>query len=215
MVYVHALTGAPAPRLVTARDIEFIAFGDVFAAIEHVDRAPVLSEAVLREQHDLVMRIAAEVDAVLPARFGSFCDLDELGRVIERRRSEIRDALDLVRGREQMTIRFIGEPAPEPAPAAPAAPMSGAQYLRARRDAAAGRLPRGLDVIRHAVAPAVVRERLEAADGRMPAALYHLIPRGSAAAYREALERIDAPLGRALTVSGPWPAFAFAPELLP
>jgi hypothetical protein len=214
-VYVHALTGASAPAFTTGgRRIDFIEVAGVHAAIERIDAAPVLSEAALREQHDVVIRIAGVVDAVLPARFGSFCEVEELRRILELRREVIRSALELVRGREQMTVRFSGDPLAGRLTPAPAAPISGAQYLRGRRDAVASRLPPGLNLLRAAVVHAIVSERVEPAQGRMPAAVYHLIERGTAGNYRQTLARIQPRLEGAMAVSGPWPPFAFAPEWL-
>jgi hypothetical protein len=46
------------------------------------------------------------------------------------------------------------------------------------------------------------------------ASVYHLIDRGAAEAYRRRVQ--SAPLeGVRVTVSGPWPAWSFAPELSP
>lgn len=214
LVYVHALTGASAPAFTAGgRRIEFIEVGGVHAAIERIKEAPALSEAALRQQHELVIRIAAVLDAVLPARFGSFCDVEELGKILELRREAIRTALELVRGREQMTVRFAGDPLAGRS-TAPTAPISGAQYLRNRRDAFASRLPPGLNLLRAAVERAVVSERVEVAEGRMPATVYHLIGRGTAGDYRRLLARIQPRLEGAMAVSGPWPPFAFAPEWL-
>ncbi|TMA12632.1 MAG: gas vesicle protein GvpFL, partial [Deltaproteobacteria bacterium] len=46
------------------------------------------------------------------------------------------------------------------------------------------------------------------------ASVYHLIDRGGAAAYQRAVEgiRLD---GLRVAISGPWPAWSFAPEIEP
>ena len=49
--------------------------------------------------------------------------------------------------------------------------------------------------------------------GRLIGSVYHLIPRGAVSAYQRSLERAALDAGRTTIVSGPWPAYAFAPGL--
>ncbi len=114
--------------------IEFVKADAVYAAVERLDERPAVSEAALRAQHDIVARIAAKVDAILPARFGSLVDVEELERVVALRREAIRDALDLVRGRVQMTVRLFDAEAAVPLAHAATAARSGTEYLQARRE---------------------------------------------------------------------------------
>ena len=56
-------------------------------------------------------------------------------------------------------------------------------------------------------------QRYQAATGSLPEALYHLVARDRVARYSTmaaALCHADA----ALAITGPWPPFAFAPEML-
>ena len=72
-----------------------------------------------------------------------------------------------------------------------------------------------LDPLRSALAGLVRAERVEGhSEPGLVASVYHLIDRGGAAAYRRAVEgiRLD---GLRVVVSGPWPAWSFAPELGP
>ena len=118
-LYVFALAaGKAGPFSAAGHRIEFVKADAVYAAVERLDERPAVSEAALRTQHDIVARIAAKVDAILPARFGSLVDVEELERVVALRREAIRDALDLVRGRVQMTVRLFDAEAP-PVPAGP------------------------------------------------------------------------------------------------
>ncbi|MGZ5429551.1 MAG: GvpL/GvpF family gas vesicle protein, partial [Thermoanaerobaculia bacterium] len=57
-------------------------------------------------------------------------------------------------------------------------------------------------------------ERIGRGERSVAATLYHLVPRGMSIPYQDALEplRADFP-GPGFIVSGPWPPFAFAPEL--
>src|SRR5687768_13585969 len=108
-LYVYALTGtAIVPFVSGGRRLRSVDLDGVYAVTARMDAAPAVSEQALRQQHEAVIRIAARSDAVLPARFGSFVDLDELRRVVAVRRDAIDQALELVRGREQMTVRLFG-----------------------------------------------------------------------------------------------------------
>ncbi|HSF02242.1 MAG TPA: GvpL/GvpF family gas vesicle protein, partial [Solirubrobacterales bacterium] len=133
------------------------------------------------------------------------------------------EALELVAGREQMTLRAYGPPAARTAdPAVPDAselpPGPGARYLAARlRDQRRAQAPPALAPLRAALAPLVHAERIEE-HARPPliASVYHLIARGGADDYRQALEAVM-PALEPLRVasSGPWPPYAFAPGLDP
>jgi hypothetical protein len=219
-LYVFALSGEKGkPFRAAGHRIEFVEAHGVYAAVERVAGRPEVSEAALRAQHDIVARIAERVDAVLPARFGSLVDEVELGRVTAASQKAIRDALDLVRGRAQMTIRVFDSAAPADAePVRAGAPATtGTAYLADRRRAAGARpLPPRAAAIAEAVAGLVAAQRTEGAHGRVAAALYHLVDRPRVAAYREALERLQSrQLTGTMTVSGPWPPFAFVPDLWP
>lgn len=170
---------------------------------------PALSEEALRAHEAAVRRIADAADACLPARFGASAGQEgELLGWAEARAPELTEALRLVRGREQMTLRVLGSPAA----AAAVSGGPGTRYLEERRRALS--LPE-LEPLRSALADLIRAERVEghAEPGRV-ASVYHLIDRGSAARYRGILD--STPLaGLRVTASGPWPAWSFAPELAP
>lgn len=214
-LYVYALTSSPLETFRVGRSrIESFRFGGITVVAERAATPPKTSETALRHQHAVVEAIAARADAVLPARFGSLVDQEELSAILELRGDAVLQALDLVRGRVQMTVRFPAEANP-PRPAAGAQarkPVSGAAYLRARRAAVTAPAPPALDALREAVAPLLAAERRDLSAGRAFATVYHLIPAGSAEDYRQRVE--GASLPRAVRVTGPWPAFAFTPELL-
>lgn len=211
--YVHALTGTPVPRLAgLSGELESLDLGGIFAISEPMTQALAISEDTLRRQHEVIVSIAARVDAVLPARFGSLVDGAELHRIVDARRDVIRGALDLVRGREQMTARITGTRPPAHAAPDPL-PTTGTAYLNARRAAASGEGLPGVDVVQRAVRDLAVADRVQ--PGPSFVTLYHLIPSGTSDSYRA---RVDA-AAREMTplvvrVSGPWPPFAFAPELV-
>ena len=172
------------------------------------DPPPQLSADALRAHEAAVRRIADAAQACLPARFGS-CAADEasLSAALAAREAELTEALALVRGREQMTLRVHGTIAGSPSAAGP-----GTRYLEARRRSRT--LPE-LEPLRSALSGLIRAERVERhTEPGLLASVYHLIDRGGAQAYRQAVE--STPLeGLRVTLSGPWPAWSFAPELAP
>ncbi|MEP6592810.1 MAG: hypothetical protein ABJC51_03915, partial [Acidobacteriota bacterium] len=61
--------------------------------------------------------------------------------------------------------------------------------------------------------PLVRAERTGSARGRASATLYHLIDRDAADRYAGGLAAFLSRTPAAIAVSGPWPSFAFAPDL--
>jgi len=73
-----------------------------------------------------------------------------------------------------------------------------------------------LEPLSEALAHIVAAERISRHDtGPLLLTAYHLIPRGKARAYRGILKRRAAALGLRAIASGPWPPYAFVPELGP
>ena len=204
-LYVYALADAPLrnARSVAAR-IQSIAIGPVFALCEQRAASPVLTEKSLRRQHAIIQRIADVVPAVLPARFGSLVTRAELEAILHQRETLLVEALESVRGAVQMTLRF-GEPRVVEPHSRTFTEEDGRAYLaRKAAEKAPAPLPASHQKMIQSVASFIRQERM-AAQG---AAVYHLIARRDVEAYRGAL-----PESAGVTVSGPWPPFAFAPEL--
>src|SRR5262249_58636312 len=66
------------------------------------------------ERHDTVLaRLAEAVPAILPVRFGTLLELEEIESTLEEREEEIAEAFNLVRDRVQFTWRAA---APGPSP---------------------------------------------------------------------------------------------------
>jgi hypothetical protein len=179
---------------------------DGFAALAGAPPPPLSVEA-LRAHEASVRRMAEACDPCLPARFGSIApDEVALQRELSGRAAELTDALSMVRGREQMTLRVHGPAAPAPRTTG----GSGTRYLEERRRARS--FPQ-LDPLRAALGALVHAERLERhSEPGLLASVYHLIDRGGAAQYRARIEatRLD---GLRILASGPWPAWSFAPEV--
>ena len=189
------------------------------AAVGEMAERPAVSEATLRAHDAVIRRLADTVDAILPVRFGSLLSESALTDALAARGRELTEALALVAGREQMTLRLMGEAAPRPAPAVVSDHPElgpGARYLAARRAEwrRAHEAPE-LEPLRPALQPLVRAERVTRHETPpLLASVYHLIDRGASAAYRGAVERAGgAALVRVVT-TGPWPPYAFAPEAL-
>ena len=212
-VYVFALTGHAIPSFaLKRRRVEFLDLRGFHAAVERTSQAPPVSEPSLRTQHDIVTRLFNRIDAVVPARFGALIDEHELRDILEARRPAIQDALALVRGRVQMTVRFPETPEsiPRTSRSVPSG-LTGTAYLEARR-IASRTMPALAGVVATAVANLTIAERAEPQTERAGAVLYHLIARGNVARYKDVVSSLNS---AAVSVSGPWPPFAFAPDLWP
>ena len=220
-VYVYALLGEAPPPAAGLCDepLRAVRIGDLIAAVSDMADRPSVNEATLRAHDAVVRRLADAVDAILPVRFGSLLSESSLTMLLTTRAREFRDALVLVAGREQMTLRVLGDTAARPEAAADAADTAdlgpGARYLASRR--AEWRRAREVPEItslRPALQPLVRAERVTRHDAPpLLASVYHLIDRRGAAAYRDVVERWPQTPVR-LAVSGPWPPYAFAPEAL-
>jgi hypothetical protein len=212
-VYVLALTGHSAPPFVVdGRRIEFIQVENLFAAIDRRADPPAVSETELRSQHQVVTAIFSRVDDLLPVRFGAWIERRELTDVVARQKTALVDALDLVRGRVQMTIRILAHsPAVQPDRHSGDPPETGTAYLQRRRSAER-LMPAAAMALTAAVRDLVVAERVSPASARGTASLYHLIARDSVAAYRAVMLPFQS---ETVTVTGPGPPFAFAPEPWP
>ena len=213
-LYVFALAGDRCEPFERAGHvIEIVRTGTVYAAVERVNRPPTVSEQALRDQHQVIAHLHAKLDALLPARFGAIVDTRELESLVAQRRDAIAEALQLVRGRSQMTIRLLGGEAAQAVPPAPAASRaaSGTDYLESRR-ALLSAIPSALSAASEAVRSLAVLERFETGRGSTAATLYHLIERNQVQIYRDLLASVASGDGK-LTVSGPWAPFAFTPDL--
>jgi hypothetical protein len=203
------------------RRIEVIEVGGVFAAVERLSEPPAISEQALRDQHQIVVRLARTAGAILPVRFGTFVDRQELERVVDARQDVLVEAFRKVRGKAQMTLRVFGPPVRI---ATPQSSRSGTDYLRARAALRTPRLPKRARAIVEAVRPLVSAETIDPGHGPVRVTVNHLIDRKLAAQYVSVVEPLlrtspaHGPRSTSrdpqVTVSGPWPPFAFVPDLL-
>ena len=208
-LYVLALTDVDLGTWTSGgRRLQSANYGEIHVVYERRAAAPPASDDELRAQHGLVIGIAERAPAVLPARFGSLIEKRELDASIRSHEDEILSALDQVRDHVQMTIRLLGK-RPQRATVAAPRTMSGTEYLeRARRAAIPPTTSAGERVLA-AVAPLVAAERREHGAGGLLATIYHLVESRQVERYKKAVGK---PVPSVL-VSGPWPPFAFSPQL--
>jgi hypothetical protein len=171
----------------------------------------------LERQDAVVRRLAERFGAILPARFGeAFADADALAARLGPREREVAQALALVRGCVQMTLRVFGEPEARPEPESDPSGGPGTRYLASRRREIerAHSLPE-IEPLREALRPLLRAERMmrHEAAGPLLGTAYHLVLRSKAGAYLAILEAARERIGgRRVAATGPWPPYAFAPE---
>ena len=218
--YVFALVdekprGRPGTGLAGGLLAQPIAGG--FAIVERRADVPPPELGTLKKHDAVVTRLADAVPAILPVRVGTVPDADEIEEALLARDEEIAEAFDAVRGRQQFTWRRAarasrGVPAGTGGQGAKAA-ASGTAYLRAAARASRPAPPPAFRAAREKLGPFVAAERYQPATATLPDSLYHLVDRGSAARYRLVARKLA--LARPqVRVTGPFPPFAFVPELL-
>ena len=212
LYYVYALTDQALPQrlVVGGRILHAVDIAGVGAIVETSREARPATEAALREQHAIVVALARRVNALLPVRFGALFTAAELDARVKSAHDVILSALGHVRDRVQMTVRVHSAPARS---ARTSAASSGTAYMRARSERHMA-VRRSAARIHRAVAPFVVDERVDAGKGGLQGTVYHLINTEDIRPYRAALQQLapSRPPLR-LSVTGPWPVFAFVPEL--
>ena len=211
-LYVYALLGTSIARArLPRRKMEVVRVGGLFAAAERLASPPALTEPALRRQHRIVVALSGLSPAVLPVRFGAFMTADELAQIVRARRTVLLQALKRVRGRDQMTVRIFGPPL---VVLAASRPTTGSEYLRARAAATRPALTPGARALVKAVSSVVDDQRVSGSRGGVQLTIDHLVRRSNVERYRRLLSacaelqpRLD------IAVSGPWPPFAFAPDI--
>lgn len=214
-LYVFALSDSDdrVPERIGRHRLECVELGGLVAIVERRSAAPVLSERSLRDQHRVVVALHQRAKALLPVRFGALLDRTELDGIVRQRRAVLMRALKRVRGMAQMTIRSFearSRPASEPRAA------TGTAYLARRARAVRPDVPPAVDAVREAVRTLVVDESIEAGRGAVRVSVNHLIRIGDVDRYLVRAESAltDAAASESVLRTGPWPPFAFAPEIM-
>lgn len=213
-LYVYALTEPGMPRRVQilGHALRILTIGQVQVVVEYHEERPEATTESLREQHAVVVELDSRSNALLPARFGTVLRERALRSTVSEHEAEILQALARVRGRQQMTVRVFG--APDTARPVDDRTSTGTAFLESRRFRA-HYIPAEAATIRTLIGALATAERVEAGERGLRVTVFHLVARQAVEAYRRQAEALHPALApHEVTVTGPWPPFAFSPELL-
>lgn len=228
-LYLYGIVGsAPSGESLgtglTGEPLRLIGSGPVRAVASSPAERPQPVPSALAAHDAVVRRLAEQISALLPARFGqTLPDEQALTEWLAAHAPELAEALVQVAGCVQMTLRVYSETTLEPPDDQPAASNGGGpgtRYLeQRRREAEWERSLPEIAVLREALRPLLKAERIErplspAAAGRLRATAYDLIARGASDEYTRivAATSLDCQRdGWHVSASGPWPPYSFAP----
>jgi hypothetical protein len=198
------------------------------AVVERRADVPPMEFGTLQKHQAVVARLCERVPAILPVRFGTLLEGEEIEEVLQERDGEIAEAFSVVRRRVQFTWRHTKdtkeaketkeqrtkerktkERVRDPRGEA----ETGTEYLLRAARAKSPAPPPAFRALRSKVAPLVAAERYQPAAAQLPASLYHLVDRSAIERY-EVIGEAIAHASPGLRMSGPFPPFAFAPEIL-
>lgn len=205
MVHLYALVDRPA-RLPDGASLRTVDVGGIDAVYgDATEAAEPTDEAVLAHA-DVVERLAALNDAVLPARYpGRYDDEAALAAAVRERAPQLDEALGRVRGCVELGVRVLREEA------GGKAATSGADYMR-RRLAEVNEAEALAAEVDTAVA-ACTREATKAvtATADLVLSAAYLVSRTEVDAFRAAVDRVaEAHRDLAFVCVGPWPPYSFA-----
>ncbi|MVU77287.1 gas vesicle protein GvpFL [Nocardia sp. ET3-3] len=237
-VWVYVVRGgsAPAPDAtgVSGEPVRCVFAGDLAAVVGSVPLAEFSADALQRNLNDFdwlaaasrahhgVVEASAADEPVIPVRLAVLCrDDDGVRRLLTERHDDFRDALALVNGRAEWGVRaYVRPPADD---AAADRPISGADYLRQRRDSlrrgrsnlaaaelAASNMYRAL--LRHAVAGHSRPSSESSLTGRRAHLVLnatYLVDEAETAGFLSAAQQFDQSELLTIDRSGPWPPYSF------
>jgi len=225
--YVFALVdavpkGTPGKGLTGHLSLRAVPGG--LAVVERRADVPPMEFGTLQKHQAVVARLCERVPAILPVRFGTLLEGEEIEEVLQERDGEIAEAFRVVRRRVQFTWRQNTKKTKESKdtkerktkervrdPRGEA--ETGTEYLLRAARGKNPTPPPAFRALRSKVAPLVAAERYQPATAQLPASLYHLVDRSAIERYVVIGEAI-AHASPGLRMSGPFPPFAFAPEIL-
>jgi len=205
MVRLYALVDRPA-RLPDGGALKTVDVGRIDAVYGNADDAGEPTDEAVLAHADVVERLAAVNDAVLPARYpGRYDDEAALAAAVQERAPQLEAALGRVRGCVELGVRVVREGRGGEAAA------SGADYMR-RRLAEVNEAEALAAEVDAAVA-AMTRDATKAvtATADLVLSAAYLVPRGEVDAFRAAVDRVAEAHGDlAFVCVGPWPPYSFA-----
>lgn len=217
-LYVYALVDerpeadAALGKGISRRPLSVVTVGRTFVVVEEAEAPPPTAAHLVA--HDRVMRrLAKRFAALLPVRFGTVArDRAMLRALVAPRKGELARGFERVRGAVQFTLRVSGKKQRRPKPPA----MSGGPGTRWLAERLLARRIPEADSLTDATKPWVREQRSEPTPERAPrlGTIYQLVSKSDVRSWRGALTRAIPKLPRDVTVSvsGPWPAYAFVEE---
>jgi gas vesicle protein GvpL/GvpF len=207
LLYVYAFVAWPGSDAPMPAGVRIVKLAGVCVAV-NASAPPEPTLEALCAQHETVVRLAHLFEAVLPVRFHTALSRAELVRVVAGHKQTIVEGLEHVRGHAQMSLRLPGVlPRARSEPKA----SSGTEYLQAKGGCVT--VPPSMRPLRDAVAALVADERVDV-DPRLGTVLRHLVARRHVPVYvRRVRAAANERTGARLVITGPWPPFAFVPEL--
>ena len=208
MIYLYAIVDGVEDvadmRGVQDERLTLLEMGGVRVVVSDVASSPAVNAQTLAAQDRVVRELAARAGALLPMRFGATFATENAARdSIDTQAGGLRERLERVRGREQMSLRALVAHGAGDASGPPG--TTGTEYLRQR-----ARPPELVPVL-EAVATLVHGTHVERGRVAGVITVYHLIDRGGGDEYRvRALDASQRLQGLTLHVSGPSPCYAFA-----
>jgi hypothetical protein len=208
VIELYAITDNPGPPLPDVAGLRLVPFDGLAAVCTPASEAE-LSPETLWHHEDVVEALMADRD-LLPVRYGTRLE-DEaaVARAVEERRDELATALDRVRGAVELSVRVVAAKGAS-SPPDPGATRSGADYLRVRAQAEAGR-----DEAAHALHQPLAALARASTEGRpKPPELFraaYLVERGTVDSFVAEVARLqgESP-ALAILCTGPWPPYSFA-----
>ena len=107
MLFRSSAGGPASIRTRSGHRLKRLTCGPVAAVVREVTRPPATSPAQLRLYERNVRELAERFPALLPARFATVMQADELMSILSSRRRDFQRALSHVRGKSQMTVRVL------------------------------------------------------------------------------------------------------------
>jgi len=208
VIELYAITDDPGPPLPDVAGLRLVPFDGLAAVYTPASDAELSPETLWRHE-EVVEALMADRD-VLPVRYGTRLE-DEaaVAHAVGERRDELAAALDRVRGAVELSVRVV--PAREaPRPPDHGETRSGADYLRVRALAEAGRSEAA-----HALQEPLAALARASTEGRpRPPELFraaYLVERGAVDSFVAVVARLQgANPALAILCTGPWPPYSFA-----
>ena len=182
-------------------------------------------EWAARTHNEVVWRVA-ECATCAPLRLVTVCsDDDSVREKVDALRAELERVLDRVEGRQEWSLKVLVPTRPANQPVAVSTSVSGADYLRRKREAAGRRRQLGEDAARaahelHEVAQAhaVASRRLAPQDQRLTGRAEsmvlnaaYLVEADDHEAFRTVVAEAAGERSEVLVeLDGPWPPYSFA-----